>query len=311
MKVTVVHGKLADLTPTDLNARYMRHETFAQLVANLRRDGVLTSTPFVWKHPDTGQLEIISGNHRVKAAIEAGITEASWIQCDEPLTEAERRAIQLSHNAITGEDDPMVLAELYERIDSVDLRKYSGLDDEQLGLIPSVDLTNLREPTLDMVSLSFVFLPSTWEDIKKAWDAAEDQVRTADHVWLARYEDHARLMTAIEQTSQSQNVLNRSLAMSYVLDVFMAHRQDLAEGYLNAAHEPTRTSWVPLVTAVGFDEIPTHAAGRVRKALEKAMEAGDVPRESPWKLYQFLADRYLGEAAPAKPARRKKADPSV
>ena len=30
----------------ELNARFMRHETFARLVANIKKDGDLTQTPF-------------------------------------------------------------------------------------------------------------------------------------------------------------------------------------------------------------------------------------------------------------------------
>ena len=36
------------LTLIDVNARFMRKETFDRLVANVRRDGALTSTPLVW-----------------------------------------------------------------------------------------------------------------------------------------------------------------------------------------------------------------------------------------------------------------------
>lgn len=56
----------------NLNARYMRHEEFKQLVDNIRRDGQLTSTPFLCREPN-GKYLCLSGNHRTKAAIEAGL----------------------------------------------------------------------------------------------------------------------------------------------------------------------------------------------------------------------------------------------
>jgi hypothetical protein len=46
----------------------MRHETYAQLVANIRRDGKLTSVPFAFR--DGEKYTVLSGNHRVRAAID-------------------------------------------------------------------------------------------------------------------------------------------------------------------------------------------------------------------------------------------------
>ena len=81
-----------------LNARFMRHETFQRLVANIKGDGVLTQTPFGWLvHDDDTQErivgedgepvhEVLSGNHRIKAAIEAGLETIDYRYTDEYLT---------------------------------------------------------------------------------------------------------------------------------------------------------------------------------------------------------------------------------
>jgi len=92
----------ADLTKLKLldgNPRYMTPAQFKRLVKNLEHDGVLTSAPLVYKG------EVISGNHRVQAAIEAGITDADIIEIISDLTESEKRAIALSHNSISGSTD--------------------------------------------------------------------------------------------------------------------------------------------------------------------------------------------------------------
>ena len=56
----------------ETNARYMKHEEFNRLVENIRRDGKLTSTPFLCKDDDDRWL-CLSGNHRTRAAIEVGL----------------------------------------------------------------------------------------------------------------------------------------------------------------------------------------------------------------------------------------------
>jgi len=42
-------------------------------------------------------------------------------------------AIHLSHNAIAGQDDLAILRELFDEINDVALKEYSGLDDVVLG----------------------------------------------------------------------------------------------------------------------------------------------------------------------------------
>jgi len=105
----------ADLTKLkylDANPRYMTPGQFKRLVENLKHDGVLTSAPLVYKG------EVLSGNHRVQAAIEAGITEADIIEIISELTEQQKKAIALSHNSISGQDNLSLLQDYYESLDS-------------------------------------------------------------------------------------------------------------------------------------------------------------------------------------------------
>ena len=110
----------------ETNARYMKHEEFNRLVENIRRDGKLTSTPFLCKDDDDRWL-CLSGNHRTRAAIEVGLPTITCLATDDPLSKEQRIAIQLSHNAIAGQDDPATLKALYEQILDTSLKQYSGL----------------------------------------------------------------------------------------------------------------------------------------------------------------------------------------
>lgn len=76
--------RLSELKLLEKNARYMKPEQFNRLVENIRRDGCLTSVPLV--HRDGESLVVVSGNHRVSAAIKAGIEESDAIEVLSPLT---------------------------------------------------------------------------------------------------------------------------------------------------------------------------------------------------------------------------------
>lgn len=85
----------------------MTGDQLRRLVENIRRDGVLTSLPLVYTpsaelNPDFfaqsgGAPIIVSGNHRVEAAREAGLEVIDVIELRTPVTDARLRAIQLSH----------------------------------------------------------------------------------------------------------------------------------------------------------------------------------------------------------------------
>jgi hypothetical protein len=62
----------AELLPIDKNAHYMTKRVYDQLVANIKRDGNLSSMPFCWKRDD-GKFVVLSGNHRVEGAKGAGV----------------------------------------------------------------------------------------------------------------------------------------------------------------------------------------------------------------------------------------------
>lgn len=96
---------------------------------NIASDKRLSSVPLCYRHED-GRLEVLSGNHRVKASIEAKIPVILVLVITETLDQSRRIAIQLSHNALVGEDDQSILANLWSKIETVKDKLYSGLDSE-------------------------------------------------------------------------------------------------------------------------------------------------------------------------------------
>lgn len=284
--------KLADLDLLEVNARFMRHETYKQLVENLRRDGVLTSVPFAVWQPRKKRYLVLSGNHRVRAAIDAGIVEADVMLTDDQLPKDQQVAIQLAHNAIAGEDDMAVLKELYEAIEDVDLRQYAGLDDKTLELLAKVDVGSLAEANLEWRSVGLLFLPDEYERATAALEDALTQV-SADELWLARLKEADTVLDALAEASVAHDIRNHATAIAVVMAVYERHRDELREGWLDdATFEPKHKGLVPLTSVLGTDRLPSATAARLAKAVSNLTGKGEIPDEKPWMVLEKLMDAW-------------------
>lgn len=285
----MVEGDPRTLTLLDINARFLPHEQFQQLVANVRRDGCLTSTPLVWKDTATGRLVVLSGNHRTLAAVEAGLEKIWWMQIDQPLPRQRQIALQLSHNAIAGQDDPAILKELYEELEAVEWRQYTGLDDKALDLLEKVDVSGLGEANLDFASVQLMFLPDELERAEAAFDAAR-AAATADERWIAGLSQYEPVLDALETSRAAYKIGNSATALGVVLDVFERHLSDLADGwYDTATGEAQRGGTAPLETLFGVRDVPVETAAAVRTAIDRLVAEGSVPENEPWRALEVLA----------------------
>jgi len=263
-----------ELKLLDVNARYMRHEVYQRLIKNIQRDGGLTgNTPFAWRvHDDDTQTPseppvylVISGNHRVKASIDAGLDSIEVTVTDDYLTPDRRKAIQLSHNALTGEDDPAVLKTIYESIGDVELRLYSGLDDKQLQLLADVSASALSEATLQFQHIGLTFLPHEVEQVNAVWDDVRKQIKNVSGYWVGRWGDYDRAMDALEATQSAYNIKNTATALMVMLDIFYRHLNDLQEGFIDAQGEPyDPKQQVPVIAVLGVT-LPARVAAKIKK----------------------------------------------
>lgn len=273
------------LTLLEVNARYMRKEQYDRLVANIRRDGCLTSVPLVWHDQANGRMVVLSGNHRVQAAIDADLAEIPIMVVDQPLSRERQVALQLSHNAIAGEDDPATLKQLYDELDDVDWRTYSGLDDKQLDLLAEVNLEGLSEANLDFATVQLVFLPAELEAAKAALDEASKLVR-ADERWIAAYRDYEPMLDALSTAHGAHNVGNVATALGLILAVFEHHLDDLRDGVWydpDTAEAINPRQLVPLETIFGVRSIPADAAAVLTRAIDSLTRSGEVPADQRWR----------------------------
>ncbi|MFD6811541.1 ParB N-terminal domain-containing protein [Streptomyces anthocyanicus] len=292
---TYVEGDPRDLTLLDLNARFLPHEQFKQLVENIRRDGCLTSTPLVWNDADSGRRIVLSGNHRTMAAREAGLTRIGWLEITDPLPRQRQIALQLSHNAIAGQDDPAILKELYEELESVEWRQYTALDDKALELLEKVDVGGLGEANLDFTTISIVFLPDELERAEAALDEAKKPA-AADARWGLALTQYDGVLNALETTRAAYKIGNAATAFGVILDTFERHLTDLTEGWYDPqARAASRDGTAPIETIFGVREIPTATAAALRKTIEDLVRAGDVPEDEPWRALDVWAGTAAGD----------------
>jgi hypothetical protein len=205
----------AALNPIDKNAHYMPKKVYDQLVANIKRDGNLASIPFCWKRQD-GTFMVLSGNHRVEAAKRAGVPLILLLYTDEKLSRSQVRAHQISHNALVGKDNPQLLRELYEEIEELGLKVYSGIDDSVLGTLMPVNLERLTEAQLQFEEMTFVFLPHEIERIEEVLERLGEAVAHRHAMPLAAF---ARFFELLITYKEATNIINSATALLGMCDI--------------------------------------------------------------------------------------------
>ena len=185
---------------------------------------MLTSLPLVHRDQSSNsQLTILSGNHRVAAAIKAGIEESDVIEVTNRLTREQFVALQLSHNAIVGQDDQAVLKELYEELD-FEWKEYSGLTDEAFN-VAELDVTMLRVDQPFFEELTIAFLPGD-KAIFMEWLDKLARSKAAARL-VGQYEDFTQFFDAIIAVKEAKGVVNSAVALRLMAE--LAGRQLEAE----------------------------------------------------------------------------------
>jgi len=188
--------RLEMVTPGELkllekNARYMKAEQFQSLVENIKKDGNLSSLPLCYREKD-GKLRVLSGNHRVQAGRQAGVEQILVMVVGDEKDADERLAIQLSHNAIAGQDDLVILKELWESINNVQSKLYAGLDSDTVKALQGIQFAAIAEQRLQYKIVTFTFLGYEVENLDELLKAI-GVAFASDVVYLATLEAYAPL----------------------------------------------------------------------------------------------------------------------
>lgn len=198
------------------NARFFKKDQFKQLIANLEQDQRLSSMPLC--HILAGDiLEVLSGNHRVKAAIQAKLEFIIVMVILGDLSKSDQLAMQLSHNALVGQDDEQILADLWSRIDDIKARVYAGLSSDVLGELKKVKLISFSTPQIRTRRVAFVFT----EIEEDAIGAVLEELATvpADTIHLANLEQFDAFFALLIKTKKIKDIKNSSLAMLRLVEL--------------------------------------------------------------------------------------------
>jgi len=189
------------------NARYMEPDTFSQLADNIADESRLESLVFahLWESPGGDkQFQIISGHHRTRAAREAGVEWIAVLVDERDLSKSEIKSKQLAHNALSGQDDPQVLQEIYEEIDDIDARIASGIDEEELDF----DVGSVTVDTVDFgtefETITLHFLPEQFDE----FDRLINRLDPLDVTGVARYIDWPPFKKLVRKVSAEYDVRN-------------------------------------------------------------------------------------------------------
>ena len=156
-----------ELHEQEKNARVMDPKTFDRLTSNIARGGRLEQLPFCALRD--GEIEVVSGHHRIRAARAAEVMEVFVIVDTSGLSRSEVVAKQLAHNAIAGTDDPSMLRELFAEIATVEDMIESHIDPTLLQVPEPQPLTDVKA-ILDWHLVSLLFLPASLEDFQLVLD---------------------------------------------------------------------------------------------------------------------------------------------
>lgn len=223
--------KLAYVSPTDdcapleKNAHYMEKAMLDRLTANVAEDGFLSQLPFAMKRDD-GKYLILSGNHRLKAAIKAKL-EYILILYVEGIDKDKQIAYVLSHNSLVGKDDVQMLKEIYSEIRSIEAKKFSGLNDIQFIDADKIPVVSINDAGLELTEMKFLFIESRSNDVKAVLHELEKQEISANSsIVVGSYEEFLKVVTEVKKKF---NIKSSSVAFARMVDICKAHLQEMKD----------------------------------------------------------------------------------
>ncbi len=198
------------------NARYFKKEMFKQLVQNVKADKKLSSVPLCHV-AEGGKLEVLSGNHRVQASVEAKLEVIMVMVILEDLSKSKQIAIQLSHNALVGVDDPQILANLWAKIDDIKAKCYAGLNSATMGDLKDIKLINFSTPTIRTRHLVFAFSDMEAEAVESV--LKELASIPAKPIYLVPMSQFDTFFALLQKTKEQKGIKNGALAFLNLVEL--------------------------------------------------------------------------------------------
>jgi len=202
----------------DINPQQMKDGDFKRLVNSIKKDGVLTSSILV-QNIGNGKYRCISGHHRIKAAIKAGLNEAECIIVKD-IDESTRIRLQLQHNDIHGEPDQSLVQELKKSLLEEDLKLVA----KDLGEAIDGD-TNIEyeEPLYSYVNICLM------PESEKEFTQLLDQLCTDESKkYILEKEEYMHLRKCLSLAFQ-RGFKTPGKAIRRILDIYLQNENGKAE----------------------------------------------------------------------------------
>jgi len=264
-------AKSSEIDFLSKNARFMTKEQFESLTRNVRTDGGLTSLPLCYRQ-ENGKLLVLSGNHRIKDSIEAGITEFLILLIDKPLSRQRQIAIQLSHNAIEGQDDERILKDLWMEIDELEASVYSGLSTELIEKLNNTDFITISEQRVLFKEITLLFLP---EEIEQMTSICEGIIESAKNKtsFVGRITEYDNILEGIIAAKQGQKIINSTIAFFAMAKVVREYLDGKVESLQESMGEGVENT-VQFTLGATRKRISKETAKALRKALKQMSDSG-------------------------------------
>jgi hypothetical protein len=278
------------LKEQDLNPRSMPVAMFDQLVSTVKKTGGLESVPLC--ADVAGQVQVISGHHRTRAARQAGLTHVTVLVYDN-ITKSSLIAKQLAHNTINGKDDVEMVKRLFAEIDELPAKFEAFVDPKAAEELPDpvrftpVDV-NLQDA---MKAVMLLFLPVQHADIQKLMDRLPKG--ESDTVYLAARETFDAWVEAVKKVREGAEIVAIPTAVAEMAR--LAGRAIDEELHVKESRDKDGETWVPLRDVFKTARIPASVAYVLREAVARKVAQGDVNVEHPWQaLEQWAAETLAG-----------------
>lgn len=207
-----------DCVPLKRNARYMTKEQQDRLTDNVKNDGFLSQLPFGIRQSD-GKYKVISGNHRIKSAIKAGLERVLILYGTETDFDEQRQlAIQLSHNAISGQDDLAMLRDLYSELEDVTMKAYSGIDEKFVMDYKALDFVSISEKDIELNEINFVFCDPNRHRVEKILEIL-DGISIDKNTDAIIIGDVDRFIDVLTRVKNRYDIKNRSVALLKMIGI--------------------------------------------------------------------------------------------
>ena len=217
LKIEIETIALADVKEAKVNPQRMNEKDFARLVESIRRDGALSSAVLLNRTPEG--LFCISGHHRIRAAIKAGLSTVPAMVTDN-LPKSTAIRLQLQHNDIHGEPDGELARMLQMELSIEDLELVDAFDDLTA---PIKGMEFAVEQEMSVITMSLV--PETGEQFMAL---ILDTIGTDAEMYLlgeAEYEAMKSYLTLAYK--RGYKVTGR--AISKMVEVVMNHLDELGK----------------------------------------------------------------------------------